>query len=292
MNKEACIIKPGHTLNLSSADLSHFGGMSEIYGLATDLISLGYTVCTDKPTVLTKFIFLFPSAHAECPALENSINNTCRRILCLTDLNLYRQDQQKHFDLVLLQVPGSPGYFPFHKYIVRASWNRGFSSYDDWQRRTRTLIYAGGTRLGARDQGLISFFSRLTNYSIFTSSPSLDHLEVDSKISFSSLIEEYANTKFAFFITDPTYEALGWVPQRYYEYLCCGMVPVFDSSCTYLARHESELIAHRNGYSEKFLLSPAHYEDLANYYASEIRAANQEMRTSPSLLANHLSRIK
>lgn len=230
------IIKPGHDLSHikdMNVDNSTFGGMYEIKGLYDDLIDLGYEVRLCNKSMIGNYdcnlIFIFGS---ECYTAQMFTIKDFKgiKVQCITDMNLMFNSYQIGEHFILNQVPLSPNYHPFHKYIVRYKWNGKETTLEDWKNKEYTFIYAGGSRNSGRDYYYKKYLiDNIKLDKIYTSSQ-LDFPNKCEKIPMNELFNEYKKTQFGLVVADELYNSFGFVTQRPYEYMINGMICLYDEN--------------------------------------------------------------
>lgn len=223
------VTKPGHKIDCHAVEEVTFGGMYEVIGLMNDLercncdvvIDLDGTLGHDGP------IFEFGSAYP-----ERDVQLPCGRriVMCATDLTILNYNARDVF-AILTQVPHWQSYFPFHTYIKDfASWSE--PSFEEWLKRPYRSAYGGGSRSGNRMlKHQIYLENNADIYPVYSSAPELSRLDrAQAKIPHRDLMTIYKMARFGLVIADPFYENIGMVTQRPFEYMCCGMIPIFDQS--------------------------------------------------------------
>ena len=288
---KTAIIKPGYELTDFGGDLTTFGGMTEIRGLYDDLMQLGCQLKLNTYDSDYDILFIFPSGNISSNQLNSIKNFPNTKILCLTGFNLYFSAQQIGHIHILNQIPGAPNYFPFEKYIVKYT-KKGcaYERYDLWLKRRYKMIYGGGSRKSERDMLYKRYLRPGVVDVVYTSSEVVPECIRREKVPFSILMNKYHQSQYGLFITDPIYASIGWVTQRYYEYLLAGMLPVFDRACSYLQRSGAELIA-TDLWLRDLYVSRETYAQLRKRYEVVLQDTRQFMEDSHCMLRSILSEL-
>lgn len=288
---QAAIIKLGYELADFGEDSTTFGGMTEIHGLYDDLMQLGWRVKLNTYDSNCGILFIFPSGNISSNLLGFVKNFPNTKILCLTDFNLYLSVQQIGYTHILNQIPGAPNYFPFEKYVVKYE-KKGcaYDGYDLWLKRRYNMVYGGGSRKSERDVLYKRYLRPGVVDVVYTSSEGVPECIRREKVPFFILMNEYRQSRYGLYITDPIYASTGWVTQRYYEYLLAGMLPVFDRSCSHLQRSGAELIA-TDLWLRDLYVSRATYDQLRKSYEAVLQDTRQFMEDSPCMLRSILCKF-
>lgn len=231
------VIKPGVKIEQSKLDTSKYGGHSEISGLVGDLRRLEFEVVLNKVVSESRAVFVFPSSNRCCEILDRIKEFRGKRFQCFTDL-LYSFSSREIGNFIALnQVPGSPGYFPFERYVLasaRSDVPPTSTSFENWQARDINCVYAGGSRNGERDELIKEYTSQGHIDKLIGSFPTFGPVNVEPKIEFFRLQQLYCKSKFALLITDPKYSSFGMRTQRLFEYLMAGTIPIVDWRSAYM----------------------------------------------------------
>ena len=226
----ASIVKSGYDLrSLDRPGDSSFGGLYEVVGLARDLSVAGFRVERALPTQFDTVVFEFGSA----PKAEQSPERIEGRCIvpCVTDLSLLAHLRRDNIVGILTQVPHWASYFPFQTYVLDyLEWSE--PSFEEWLRRPYRSVYGGGSRYGRRSRKHSEYLAgNMDIATVYSSARELAGFpQVQEKIPHRLLVEKYREARFGIVFGDPWYEALGVVTQRPYEYMCCGMIPIFDEA--------------------------------------------------------------